>query len=265
MKSIAIQNIHNFHNKNVVMKWFTSPKQLVKDMAAEIIKSDEYSDADVSVLKTMVQYVPDTFAVVNKAINDRVNEFESYVLSDGLVSQNEYNSIVQWTKNLKVNIFEGWDSLVSNLQEGLNRHNQLEAMVPLSGCSIRLVRNEIAYRECHSDMLETRKHVTSVSYAAPRITIPIGKYVKVPIGNIRTHAHSTTQWTTINTGSLVLTNRRLVLVGSDANAAVKLSDIVRVIPYMDGFAVHRNSGKVRVYKTNEPLTGHMLSKLLSDS
>lgn len=90
---------------------------------------------------------------------------------------------------------------------------------------------------------EDRTRTKRVNYAGPTASIHIMKGLNYRVGSVSVNTEKTTKIVPIFTGAVFLTNKRIFLVNHQGSKAINLSGIVQIIPYTDGVALFRESGK----------------------
>jgi NAD-dependent DNA ligase len=70
----------------------------------------------------------------------------------------------------------------------------------------------------------------------------------------------------IDSGSLYITNKRIIFVGSKKNANIQLSKVLSVTPYSDGVGIEKDSGKSPILRvsTNSDLLAMTLGRVIND-
>jgi len=82
-------------------------------------------------------------------------------------------------------------------------------------------------------------------YAGP--TIRVAKGVSFKMGRIAAKSESHEELRNIDQGSLILTNKRLIFIGSKRTTNIDLRKIIAIEPYMDGIAVQRENKQKTEY------------------
>ncbi|MGQ2376314.1 SHOCT domain-containing protein [Companilactobacillus zhachilii] len=106
-----------------------------------------------------------------------------------------------------------------------------------------LKSNEFEYfRIDNANWLETRKKTDRVNYGGFTTSIKLTKNIRYRMGSIKPNFKSHDEWTQINSGKTILTNKRIIMLGKDTKQ-VTLSSIINIKPYSDGVELNRSSGK----------------------
>lgn len=108
---------------------------------------------------------------------------------------------------------------------------------------IILKSNEFEYfRIDNANWLETRKKTDRVNYGSFTTSIKLTKNIRYRMGSIKPSFRSHDEWTQINNGKTILTNKRIIMLGKNSKQ-VTLSSIINIKPYSDGVELNRSSGK----------------------
>jgi hypothetical protein len=103
------------------------------------------------------------------------------------------------------------------------------------------------------DLLESRAIRKSRSYYGGP-TIRLAKGLSLRLGAGTSQSESYEELRNIDNGTLVLTTKRLVFMGSLRTSNVMLNDLVGVKPYTDGIQVHRErKERAETYMLNQSL------------
>ncbi|MGL4561110.1 MAG: hypothetical protein ACRCV0_02310, partial [Brevinema sp.] len=130
-------------------------------------------------------------------------------------------------------------SVAQELNQGLH---------PIS-TSINLSANEEVYYEVsHTNWQEMRKERTSISYGGLTHSINLGKGLRFRLGNITPITHSRDELKTIEIGKLYITNKKLLLIGSQSTKNIPLNKIVDIELFSDAIGIKRETGKIVYFR-----------------
>lgn len=90
---------------------------------------------------------------------------------------------------------------------------------------------------------ENRTKTKKINYGGLTGSFHIAKGINYRLGSINTDSQKINYIVTLFTGALFLTNKRIILVNRQGSKAFLLSGLLRAIPYSDGVALIRSSGK----------------------
>lgn len=77
------------------------------------------------------------------------------------------------------------------------------------------------------------------------------KGVYYRVGSTRTARVTREVLRHIDTGTLYVTNKRLIFDGTRKNSVIRLPNILSVIPYSDGVEVEKTSGRNPIFTMND--------------
>jgi hypothetical protein len=109
--------------------------------------------------------------------------------------------------------------------------------------SINLQRGESCYFQTSCEWHEFRKVRLSYGYAGPTLRVKIAKGLYWRAGHIAVRPFSQDELTKIDAGTLYLTNKRLIFVGTRKGTSIRCSKILDFEPYQDGVFIQKDSGK----------------------
>lgn len=129
-----------------------------------------------------------------------------------------------------------------------------------------LKKNEVAYymgQELTS-WLEPRKRTKSVSYSGVSGRVKIAKGVYIKTGSIKPMKQTQTTNVIIHQGVMVITNKRILLINHDEISQITYRNVVQVVPYSDGMAILRSSGKkITLTGFNGEIPSILLTRILT--
>jgi hypothetical protein len=133
---------------------------------------------------------------------------------------------------------------------------------------INLQRGEECYYSIDVAWHEYRKLTRRVSYGGPSLRIKIVQGVYWNAGSYGVERQSEDVLTPIDSGTLYLTNKRLIFDGIAKNQCIRLSKILDIIRYKDGIGIEKDAGKSPVLIIRDvrsiPVVTAMLARLIRD-
>ncbi len=111
--------------------------------------------------------------------------------------------------------------------------------------------------------LRSVRRRTGGSYST-RIKVAKGFYLRV--GSHSSSSYSESTMTHIDTGTLYLTNKRIIFVGAKKNSTIQLGKIIDLTPHSDGVEIDKETGKSPTLqmKQNADIFCMMLERLLNE-
>lgn len=95
------------------------------------------------------------------------------------------------------------------------------------------------------DWLEEKTVITSISYGGFQYKLGSGNGFSYKIGNLNVIPNTTQKFTTIDRGTLYITNKRIIFVGTEkrVNKSIDLDDILEFGIFRDGILIGKANGK----------------------
>jgi hypothetical protein len=122
-------------------------------------------------------------------------------------------------------------SLLAEANSYIENIKQTKSMKPIA-TQIMLKKGELAYLECQCTLKETR----SVRYfQSDRVGFRVAKGVY--LGKTSGTSQSQQELKTIDTGTLTLTNKRLIFNGVTNDKVVQLEKLIAANPYLDAMEI----------------------------
>ncbi|AFD00732.1 hypothetical protein Mtc_1992 [Methanocella conradii HZ254] len=184
-------------------------------------------------------------------------------MSDARISPEEDRELEALAKNLHV--VPNFDEKTRAL---LNKYRLLWLIdngdIPEIPVSINLQRNEKCYFTCNVDWYETRAVRYRVNYGGPTMSVKIAPGVRWRMGSLGVRTMSNQELTRIDTGTMYLTNKRLIFMGTMKNTTIALTKILDFKPYKNGVDIRKENGKSPFigFSDNVDVFAEILSRLL---
>lgn len=124
-------------------------------------------------------------------------------------------------------------------------------VLPVAKCPLLLQKDEQCHFLARGAWCEMRT-AKSGSYSGVSFSVPIVRGVRYRVGS---YSHDTRrELKEIDTGTLYLTNQRLIFNGEQRNAELALTKLVQVRVGSDAIAFERSKGEHVAFKTPDPET-----------
>jgi hypothetical protein len=117
------------------------------------------------------------------------------------------------------------------------------ADLPAVECGLSLPRSETCHISCPAEWYESRRVAKRLTYGGPALRIKIAKGLYWRAGSYAINVQSDDMTQLIDTGTLYLTNKRLIFMGARGNKTVALNKILDFESYTDGVKIQKASGK----------------------
>jgi len=138
--------------------------------------------------------------------------------------------------------------------------------IPELEVDIHLQRSEKCFFAAELDWYEYRRVTRRIRYGGPTLRIKILKGVYWRAGDLGVQAVSEDVLAHIDSGSLFLTNKRLIFLGNRKNTTIRLSRILDFNAYQNGVEIIKDSGKSPFlqFKHGVDIFSMILGRVLSD-
>lgn len=108
---------------------------------------------------------------------------------------------------------------------------------------ITLFKGERCYLEASASWYELRTRTTSISYGGPVVSFRIAKGIRYRLGNVTPIRHTKEELTFIDSGSVYITDRRVIFMGSKRNTTLRFTSLLGFTPYTDGVELEKSTGR----------------------
>lgn len=124
-------------------------------------------------------------------------------------------------------------------------------MFPEIAAPISLQRDEVCHFSSHADLHEMRTETQRTYSSGASVRIKIMKGVYYRVGSTQTHRVTRDVLRHIDSGMLYVTNKRVIFDGTRKNNAIRLANVLSVIPYSDGVEVEKTSGRNPIFTVGD--------------
>ncbi len=110
---------------------------------------------------------------------------------------------------------------------------------------LKLSKNEYCYYKSSEPInwKEDRVSTRRINYGGLTATIHIAKGLNYRLGSINTAINKSTHIVTVLTGTLFLTNKRIIVASDNQIKAYTFKRLLKMEPYSDGVALYSSAGK----------------------
>ena len=122
--------------------------------------------------------------------------------------------------------------------------------LPTVTVPIRLQSGESCYFTAAASWLEFRKQSTTVGYYNQGVSLRVMRGVYYHVGASRPRRISSEGLTTLDSGEIYITNKRVIFNGARRNLTLKLDSLLSFQAFSDGFALEKASGKSPHFSIN---------------
>ena len=227
-----------------------------KNRCTAIVETGNITEEQKSYLDSQekIFQIPEKTAteILDKVRKEKVTLTFNKILADGEISPEEEEELASIQKNLDVKL--SYEVKVSKDLEKMRtiwRINHAE-LTPVFA-DVNLHKNETCYFESRAEWYEQRAVTATTNYGGPTGRIRIAKGVYYRYGQINHGTSGHQELTQIDTGTIYITNKRLIFMGTKKNTTISFDSILDINPYSDGMGVQKASGKSPNIKiSNDP-------------
>ena len=180
-------------------------------------------------------------------------------VNDRRLTTEEQKALEALAKNLGVQV-----EIDSATQANLDRFRWYALMesgrFPEVPVSIALQKKETCHFMGPTTLFEMRTETQRVNYGGTTARIKIMKGVYYRVGSVNVQRITREVLKQIDTGTLYVTNKRIIFDGSRKNSTIRLSGVFSISPYSDAVEIEKSSGRNPYFAVADP---EWLSVLLS--
>jgi hypothetical protein len=115
--------------------------------------------------------------------------------------------------------------------------------IPTVDSSIMLQRGEVCHYSAQADWHELRTRTVRSGYSGTLTSIRIAKGLSYRIGNYTPNCVTEDVLMMIDSGTVYVTNKRVIFDGGKKNTAIRHSAIIGITPYANGVGIEKATGK----------------------
>ncbi|HBO34186.1 MAG TPA: hypothetical protein DD636_05540 [Anaerolineaceae bacterium] len=185
--------------------------------------------------------------ILNEVRQSIVQQSINKMLDDARISPQEKEAFDQLCKDLDVT--PNFDSESKKALENYSNLWQIEnGELPVYETDIFLQKNETCHYQGSVKLYELRTKTVNYQYRGSVAKLRITKSWYYRVGNIKPTRETQDIMTLIDSGTLYVTNKRILFNGSKGNKVIKYSQIVDLTPYTDGVQIIKDTGKPPLFQ-----------------
>lgn len=204
-------------------------------------------------------------AMVERESKIILQKFIDDAISDQRLSEDEENRMNEIAHNLNIEIKHS-EQTKRDLEK-FKLYWQLEnGTMPIIISSINIQKSESLHFQTSVKWLEQRTVTKRINYGGPTARIKLAKGVYYNFGSMAANRVTEDVWKIIDSGTLYLTNKRLIFMGSRGNKTIHLRKILDYKPYTNGVDIQKDTGKSPFleFSFNVDIFSMMLARLLNE-
>ena len=258
LKDKDIEEVHNQVAGQIYKKSFD---QMIKDGRLEKKNEDflEKLEQDLKISKSLAEKIS------GEARQLFIQNYVKKITADERLSPNELEELEAISKSLDVTL-----DLDSKSREAFNKMKLYwiieNGELPVIQADINLQKNETCFIQTQADWHELRTVTKRINYAGPSARIKIMKGLSYRVGSVSVERVTSEHMQHLDSGTLYVTNKRLIFTGQKKNANIKLEKILSITPYSDGIEVVKDAGRnpVFIVPSNADILSMTLSRVLNE-
>ncbi len=187
------------------------------------------------------------------------------IIDDGIISPKEWEEFTAMAKNLDVDL--NWNKKTMAIVEKLRLYWQIEhGDLPVQEALIDLQKSETCHFVSKADWLKNKnvKNKKNLKGQTPSVKIMKGTYYRA--GTMDVQDIPLAQLQNIDSGQVILTNKRIHFVGKQKKFDLPLNKIQSISPFHDGVEIENEDGENPVFHLakNADLFAMTLTRVLKD-
>lgn len=204
--------------------------------------------------------------ILRKESETILQKFIDGAISDQRLSEKEEIRMYEIAHNLNIEIKHN-----EKTQKELAKFKlywQIEnGNLPILIPSINIQKTELLHFQTQIKWLEQRTITKRVNYGGPTARIKLAKGVYYRLGSITANRVTEDVWKIIDTGTLYLTNKRLIFMGLRGNKTIQINKILDFKPYTNGVDIQKETGKspFMEFTLNVDIFSMLLARLMSET
>jgi envelope transporter Tic110 len=186
-------------------------------------------------------------AIYKEEVHAVIQEAFNKMIADQRLTAGEEQQLAAMSENLGVKVTYG-----AELEQKIARYRQLaqveNGQLPQVQCGVLLQRGETCHAQFPSTLHELRTVTKAVAYHGPSGRIRIMKGLSWRYGYVNVQRVTSEQRRELDSGTLLITNKRLLFNGARKNVSLPLNRIIHFTLYKDAVQIEKDSGKDQYFK-----------------
>jgi len=227
-----------------IKKW---TKSVYRDIVLSVIADGKVNEVEKTKLEEYKIKLELTNTEAQNIYNEEANkyfiEYANEIIEDDRVNPTEEQTLYAIAENLNIDVNIS-DELMHKLSK-FKLYWQIEHdEIPTIESDINLIRGEKLYFKGENvNWLEMRRVTKRYNYAGPTARIKIAKGIYYRLGSMNVQPVTEDEWKTIDSGSIYVTNKRIIFMGDRSNKTIRLNRILDIVAYSNGVDIQKDSGR----------------------
>jgi hypothetical protein len=202
--------------------------------------------------------------IVDKIRFELVNSRFQEIIQDGLLSPEEDKEFKNLSTKLSV-VVEHDDATKELIEKAKLRweieNGQLPSVIP----DINIQKNEMCFIQTFGNYFEYKTVTSRIGYSGPTFRLKIVKGVYFRSGSLATKRETKEILSKIGSGSIYLTNKRVIFLGSNRSYNIRLNKILDIDIFSDGVKIVKDAGRaVFLELQNSEIFGLILTRAIKE-
>lgn len=226
-------------------------------------KIDKKEEEFLTNLENDLQLKKETaFKIYTESAKNLISNFIENAISDQRLTPSEEQELQELSKSLRIDL-----SFESSTKQMLDKYKlfwQIEnGNIPIVDIDIHLQKNENCHFHTTTDLFEQKTVTKKINYSGPTFRVKIVKGIYWRAGSISAQRVTEDIWATIDSGRIILTNKRIIFIGSKHNKTILLKKILDFNVFSNGIEIKKDTGKNQFFQlNNSDIFGVILGKLI---
>ena len=245
--SLDEHTITNLHNQLGVSIYKKSFEEAIADGRLTQSETDFLGklEADLRLPKQLV----DKISLEAKTVF--IKKHITNLIVDEKLSPDEEKELHAIARSLNVSL--QFDTQTKDKLQKLKLYWALENLeLPTMQAGILLQKSEVCHFHVeHANWYEMRSVRQHTSHGMHSSSFRIAKGFYLRSGSYTPRSYSIDQMKLIDTGSLYVTNKRIIFTGNKKNSNIRFDKILSILPYSDGMEVSKETGKSPILQISD--------------
>lgn len=262
-KFLQVKDI--FINKILTEKTSEIYKSKVDDVIKDGVVDDKEKEYIENIRKNLLLSDSTAKNIYNAEAQKLLTDLVNNSIKDERLSPDEEKQINELAKNLDVRI-----TYEEKTKAALDKYKLFwiieNGEIPTISSDINLQKSENLYFKTNIEWYEMKSVTQRVNYSGVSTRIKICKGVYYKIGSVAPERVTQDIWKIVDNGTLYLTSKRIIFIGTKANKNMKLDKILAFEPYRNGVQIDKDTGKATFFSftNNVDVFSLLLSRLMNE-
>jgi len=237
-----IQDMHTRKHNELLERKLSAFRSAIKRALFDSDLTDT-ERKEISNLATSLELTREQIEVqFRSSVQEHIQKLIDDYTTSGMISPDDENKLNSFARQYDINIVFAPED-----QQALNKLRRMwqirEGTPPVVDTPISLHNSERCYFKTDINWHEMRKEKVALAYTGPTARIRIAKGIYWRAGVLGGKPITSDTLVKIDSGTVYVTNKRLLFVGKLKNTSIRLNKIIDVEMYSDGVIVQKDAGR----------------------